>query len=118
MTDLLTYIQANVLVLFSPPHSALQPDVHLTNDIGHAQRMRFALLPVFMIISTLTVALSMEFTRSALYHTDRLMENTSCCGNNISCYGNHCLFLATMVAGQFADSFPVSCLTNIHRQTS
>ena len=31
--------------------------------------------------------------------------------------GNHCLFLVTMVAGQLADSFPVSCLTKIHRQT-
>ena len=110
MIDLLTYIQANVLVLFSPPHSALQPDVHLTNHIGHAQHMRFALLPVFMIISTLSVVLSMEFTRSALNHADRLMENTGCCGNNTSCYGNHCFFVVAMVS---VVTTPVAIGTNV-----
>ena len=67
-------------------------------DEGHAQHMCFALFPVFMIISTLSVVLSMEFTRSALNNTDRLMENTGCCGNSSSCYGNHCFFVVAMVA--------------------
>ena len=47
--DRSTYIHSSKCFgSFSPPHSALQPDVHLTNHIGNAQRMCFAVFPVSM----------------------------------------------------------------------
>ena len=66
--------------------------------------MRFGstFLSTLCIISTLSDSTFNEshwpFTRSALNHADRLMENTGCCGNNTSCYGNHCFFVVAMVS--------------------